>query len=96
MTYGKYLNISVLAFAAVLGIASIAHADAYTDRMKAEQLERSRVQNQQRLIDEPEFTGSIKQPMTQGGVPTCSDDTFYWNTIYACDPAHQGLPDYRD
>ena len=48
------------------------------------------------MIEEPEFTGSIRPPMTQEGVSTCSYDTFYWNTIYACDPEHQGLPDYKD
>ena len=83
-----------MALATLIGGISIAQADMYTDRMKADQSAKSKSQTQ--IIEEPEFTGSIRPPMTQEGVPTCSYDTFYWNTIYACDPEHQGLPDYKD
>jgi hypothetical protein len=96
MSLSKGFTLSTIALAAMMGGISLAHADMYSDRLKAEQSAKSKAQTQQRLIDEPEFTGSIRPPMTPEGMPTCSYDTFYWNTIYACDPAHQGLPDYKD
>lgn len=94
MSYIKGFKISTIALAAMMGGISLAHADMYSDRLKAEQSAKSKTQ--QRVIEEPEFTGSIRPPLTPEGKPTCSYDTFYWNTIYACDPAHQGLPDYKD
>ncbi len=94
MSFRKHLTGYSLALATLIGGISIAQADMYTDRMKADQSAKSKSQTQ--MIEEPEFTGSIRPPMTQEGVPTCSYDTFYWNTIYACDPEHQGLPDYKD
>ena len=94
MSFRKHLPGYSLALATLIGGISIAQADMYTDRMKADQSAKSK--SQQQMIEEPEFTGSIRPPMTQEGVPTCSYDTFYWNTIYACDPEHQGLPDYKD
>ena len=94
MSFRKHLTGYSLALATLIGGISIAQADMYTDRMKADQSATSK--SQQQMIEEPEFTGSIRPPMTQEGVPTCSYDTFYWNTIYACDPEHQGLPDYKD
>ena len=94
MSFRKHLTGYSLALATLIGGISIAQADMYTDRMKADQSAKSKSQHQ--MIEEPEFTGSIRPPMTQEGVPTCSYDTFYWNTIYACDPEHQGLPDYKD
>ena len=94
MSFRKHLTGYSLALATLIGGISIAQADMYTDRMKADQSAKSKSQPQ--MIEEPEFTGSIRPPMTQEGVPTCSYDTFYWNTIYACDPEHQGLPDYKD
>ena len=94
MSFRKHLTGYSLALATLIGGISIAQADMYTDRMKADQSAKSK--SQQQMIEEPEFTGSIRPPMTQEGVPTCSYDTFYWNTIYACDPEHQGLPDYED
>ena len=94
MSFRKHLTGNSLAMATLIGGISIAQADMYTDRMKADQSAKSK--SQQQMIEEPEFTGSIRPPMTQEGVPTCSYDTFYWNTIYACDPEHQGLPDYKD
>lgn len=94
MSFRKHLTGYSLALATLIGGISIAQADMYTDRMKADQSAKSKSQTQ--IIEEPEFTGSIRPPMTQEGVPTCSYDTFYWNTIYACDPEHQGLPDYKD
>lgn len=96
MSFRKHLTSYSLALAALIGATSLAQADTYTDRLKAEQSAKTKTKQQQRLIEEPEYTGSIKPPMTQDGVPTCSYDTFYWNTIYACDPEHQGLPDYKD
>lgn len=96
MSMRKSIAGCALAFATVFGVVSIAHADMYSDRLKAEQSAKSKTQTQRQMIEEPEFTGSIKPPMTQEGVPTCSYDVFYWNTIYACDPEHQGLPDYKD
>ena len=94
MSFRKHLTGYSLALATLIGGSSIAQADMYNDRMKADQSAKSKSQTQ--MIEEPEFTGSIRPPMTQEGVPTCSYDTFYWNTIYACDPEHQGLPDYKD
>ncbi len=94
MSFRKHLTGYSLALATLIGGISIAQADMYTDRMKADQSAKSK--SQQQMIEEPEFTGSIRPPMTQEGVPTCSYDTFYWNTIYACDPEHRGLPDYKD
>jgi len=94
MSFRKHLTGYSLALATLIGGISIAQADMYTDRMKADQSAKSK--SQQQMIEEPECTGSIRPPMTQEGVPTCSYDTFYWNTIYACDPEHQGLPDYKD
>ena len=94
MSFRKHLTGYSLALATLIGGISIAQADMYTDRMKADQSAKSKSQTQ--IIEEPEFTGSIRPPMTQEGVSTCSYDTFYWNTIYACDPEHQGLPDYKD
>ena len=94
MSFRKHLTGYSLALATLIGGISIAQADMYTDRMKADQSAKSK--SQQQMIEEPEFTGPIRPPMTQEGVPTCSYDTFYWNTIYSCDPEHQGLPDYKD
>ena len=69
----------------------IAHADQYTDRLRTDPTAIQRPRAPQTMMNEPQYTGSLKKtPVMEQGVNKCSYDTYYWNTIYACDPDHQG------
>jgi hypothetical protein len=86
-------KISLIALGVGILAASIttAHADQYTDRLKTDPTAIKRPLATQPMMTEPQYTGSLKRtPIMEQGFNKCSYDAFYWNTIYACDPAHQG------
>ena len=91
----KSLSRAALIVIASLGFLTTSHADEFIDHLR----------NDPTAIQRPKSTiGPMESEVTRslrgGGqvdiyaTPTCSYDTYYWNTIYACDPAHQGRPDY--
>jgi hypothetical protein len=79
---------------AFVGLTSMAHADIFSERLKNDPTAIHRPKPQT-YGEEPMFTGSMKKKsVEQPSTDLCSYDTFYWNTIYACDPEHQGNTDF--
>jgi len=86
----SYLNLSAMAAAALIGLTSYASADMLSDRLKNDPsaINRSTTNNPNvKLLRDPEYTGSLRvEGATHALTAVCSYDTFYWNTIYACNP----------
>ena len=96
MTFVKHLKTFALVSLSSLSLIQMAHADAFSDRLRTDPTAVPRQGTYQRNFMEPEITRSLSAAPGESNTPMCSYDTYYWNTIYACDPAHQGLPDYSD
>ena len=86
----SYLNLSAIAAAAFIGLTSYASADMLSDHLKNDPsaINRSTTNNPNvKLLRDPEYTGSLRvEGATRALTAVCSYDTFYWNTIYACNP----------
>jgi len=71
--------------AATCGLSAFARADAFSDHLKTDPSAIDRPM--QNRMAEPEYTGSLKaNPMQPQLTKKCSYDSYYWGTIYACDP----------
>jgi hypothetical protein len=93
MTFVKHLKAIVLVSISSFSLVQMAHADAFSDRLRNDPTAVPRQRTVQQPMTEPEITRSLRQGTGESNTPMCSYDMYYWNTIYACDPAHQGLPD---
>jgi hypothetical protein len=82
---------------AILGFMAVGHADPFSDRLKTDPTAIARP-NSTIMPMESEITRSLRAPGEPDpyATPICSYDVYYWNTIYACDPDHQGRPNYSD
>jgi hypothetical protein len=90
----RVLHLKSVALAAVtmIGLISYASADPLLDHLRKDPtiIKRSTTNNpNMKLSNELEFTGSLRvegaeHPLTS----ICSYDSFYWNTIYACNPEY--------
>jgi len=92
MSRNQIFKNSILAFVILTGFTSYASADPLSDRLRNDPslIDRSTTNNPNFLhAGEPEFTGSLKNPGEQQMLTSkCSYDSFYWETIYACNPAY--------
>lgn len=93
MTFVKHLKTIVLVSVSSLSLVQMAHADEFSDRLRNDPTAVPRRGILQQPMTDPEITRSLRQGTDESNTPMCSYDLHYWNTIYACDPAHQGLPD---
>jgi hypothetical protein len=76
-----------LIVAAACGLSAFAYADAFSDHLRTAPSAIDRPM--QNRMAEPEYTGSFRtNPMQPQLTKRCSYDTYYWGTIYACDPTH--------
>lgn len=96
MVFVKKLKTLLFVSVGTLCIAQIAHADEFSERLKTDPTAVPRAGTYQRPVMDPEVTRSLSSTPGESTTPMCSYDVYYWNTIYACDPEHQGLPDQRD
>jgi hypothetical protein len=79
----------------IVGLTSAAHADFFSERLKHDPTAIQRPKPAQPYGEEPMYTGTMRKKNVENpATDLCSYDTFYWNTIYACDPEHQGLTDF--
>lgn len=93
----KSLISTTLVVAASLGFMAVGHADPLGDRLKTDPSAIARP-NSTLMPMESEITRSLRVPGESDpyATPICSYDVYYWNTIYACDPAHQGRPEFEN
>lgn len=93
----KSLISTTLFVAASLGFMAVGHADPFGDRLKTDPSAIARP-NSTLMPMESEITRSLRVPGEPDpyATPICSYDVYYWNTIYACDPAHQGRPEFEN
>ena len=93
----KGLLRATLVFTASLGLLAVGHADPFGDRLKNDPTAIARPKNTV-IPMESEVTRSLRVPGEPDiyATPICSYDVYYWNTIYACDPAHQGRPEFEN
>jgi hypothetical protein len=81
-----------IAAATIISLVSYAHADPLMDRLRNDPsiIKRSTTNNpNMKLLNEPEFTGSLRVEGAEHSLTSiCSYDTFYWNTVYACNPEY--------
>ena len=86
----SYLNAATIAAITVLGLTSYAVADPLMDHLRNDPsvINRSTTNNpNMKMLRDPEFTGSLRVEGADRPLTTiCSYDSFYWNTIYACNP----------
>jgi hypothetical protein len=91
MIHIQKMSLIVLGLGMLVTSISMAHADQYTDRLRTDPTAIQRPRAPQSIMTEPQYTGSLKKtPIIEQGFNKCSYESYYWNTIYACDPAHQG------
>lgn len=84
-----------LAFISVLaGSAAWAQSDPFFERLRTDPTAIPRPHSSV-MPPESEVTRSLRVQDYPSQTPYCSYDSYYWNTIYACDPAHQGLPQFE-
>lgn len=87
-------HIKSVAIAAVtmMGLITYANADPLLDHLRNDPsvVKRSTTNNpNMKMLKEPEYTGSLRgEGPTRPLTSICSYDTFYWNTIYACNPEY--------
>ena len=88
---------ALLIVTASLGFMAIGHAEPFSDRLKTDPTAIARPKSTVMPVVS-EITRSLRTPeeLNIYATPICSYDVFYWNTIYACDPAHQGRPEYEN
>lgn len=93
----KSLSRAALVMVASLGFLTSGHADSFSDHLRNDP---TAIQRPLSTVEpmESEVTRSLREPgeVNVYATPICSYDSYYWNTIYACDPAHQGRRDYED
>ena len=84
------ITLSAIAAVAVIGLANTARADVLLDHLRNDPsvINRSQTNNpNMRLLRDPEYTGSLRVEGAEHPLTTiCSYESFYWNTIYACNP----------
>ena len=85
-----------LAFVAVAATGSAvgAQSDPFLERLRTNPTAIPRP-HASGMPPESEVTRSLRAQVRPSQTPYCSYDASYWNTIYACDPARQGLPQYE-
>ncbi len=83
------LELGALILITTLGFSVHANADPYSERLQSDPTAINRPGTSKMMPREPEFTGSLRTPSLEHQLTQkCSYDTYYWETIYACDPAH--------
>ena len=87
------LGIAFIAVAAT-GSALWAQSDPFLERLRTDPSAIPRP-HASGMPPETEVTRSLRSQDRPYQTPYCSYDAYYWNTIYACDPARQGLPQYE-
>jgi len=92
MTQSKRLRLTAYVLTSLTGLTSFAYADAFSDRLRTDPTAIQRPPVSREMLAEPLYTESLRAPSGTVALPqTCSYDTFYWNTIYACSPEYNPL-----
>ena len=93
----RSLSRATLVVIASLGFLTSGYASEFSEHLRNDPTAIPRPKSTIGPMDS-EVTRSLRTPgeVDVYATPICSYDTFYWNTIYACDPAHQGRQDFEN
>jgi hypothetical protein len=90
MSQINQLQSAAIAAVTMIGLMSYANADPLLDHLRSDPsvIKRSTTHNpNMKFLNEPEYTGSLRVEGAEHSLtPICSYESFYWNTIYACNP----------